>query len=112
MNITVTDTQDVALMKDDDIRKWISLHQRSLKDETMQEYWEKIQEDLDVLMIEYNLRNPLMEISETLKGIHHELINYIKIMRLTTGVTEKRMEEIDEWKNEPNKRKGEDHGKS
>lgn len=58
--VTVTDVQEVALMETDDIRKWISLHQKSLKDNNMSEYHDAIRVDLEVLQAEYDLRNPLV----------------------------------------------------
>jgi len=58
--VTVTDVQEVAMMDTDDIRKWISLHQKSLKDDEMADYHDTIRSDLEVLQAEYDLRNPLV----------------------------------------------------
>ncbi len=76
--VTVTDVQDVGLMKTKDIRTWISLHQRSLKDENMEEHWKAIGDDLEILKTEYDLRYPLVtilrEIKEVLDNIQTSII--------------------------------------
>ncbi len=80
--ITVTDKNDVAMMDIEDIRKWISLHQRALKDENMKDHWEAIENDLEILIPEYELRNPsiaiLRKICEVLKSIETQLKLIIK----------------------------------
>jgi len=68
-DVTVTDKQDVALMEDDDLRKWISLHQRALIDEKMSEHWDDIKDDLNVLETEFKLRNPLIGVLEKLGDV-------------------------------------------
>ena len=76
--VTITNNQDVGLMKTKDIRTWISLHQRSLKDENMEEHWESIEKYLEVLKTEYDLRYPLVnilrEIKEVLDNIQTSII--------------------------------------
>lgn len=80
--VTVTDTTDVAMMKDDDIRKWISLHKRALKNSIMQKHWEAIQNDLYVLQDEWDLRNPLII---SLKEMNTHLGNIETHLRLLVG---------------------------
>ncbi len=80
--VTVTDIQNVSLMKDDDIRTWISLHTQALEDEGMKEHWEAIEKDLEILQGEWDLRNPLVvklkEICELLKSIETQLKLIVK----------------------------------
>ena len=71
--VTVTDVSDISAMETDDIRKWISMHRRALKDDSMAKYHDAIRDDMSVLLDEYELRNPLVpvlrEICEVLKSI-------------------------------------------
>ncbi len=71
--VTVTDVNDVSAMETDDIRKWISMHRRALKDDSMSKYHDSIRDDLSVLLDEYELRFPLVpvlrDICEVLKSI-------------------------------------------
>lgn len=76
--VTITDIQEVALMDTDDIRKWISLHQKSLKDEEMAEYYDVIKDDLEILKAEFRLRNPMVVAIKELTKAVNELKEIIK----------------------------------
>jgi len=88
--LTVTDKTDVALMEIEDIRKWISLHKRALKNSDLQEHWEDIQNDLSVLRDEYDLRNPLIV---ALKEMNVHLGNIETHLRLLVQIKEKEKED-------------------
>lgn len=76
--VTITDVQEVALMETDDIRKWISLHRKSLKDESMVDYHDAIKADQDILIEEYKLRNPMVVAVKELTKAVNELKETIK----------------------------------
>lgn len=76
--VTITDVQEVALMETDDIRKWISLHRKSLKDEEMADYHDTIKADLDILVEEFKLRNPMIVAIKELTKAVNELKETIK----------------------------------
>ncbi|GAH13020.1 unnamed protein product [marine sediment metagenome] len=88
--VTVTDTTDVAMMKINDIRTWISLHKRALKDSNMEEHWEDIQNDLGVLQDEFDLRNPLIA---SLKEMNVHLGSIENHLRLLVQIKEKEKED-------------------
>lgn len=75
--VTITDVKDVADLEDRDILRWISLHEKSLDEEGMRDYWDAISDDIKELKAEYDLRHPelvvLKEIKFKLEQIHSEL---------------------------------------
>lgn len=76
--VTVCDVQDITMMETEDLRKWISLHHRSLNDKEMEEYWELIKDDLKSLKEEYRTRFPLIV---PLENIYHILMEIQTTLR-------------------------------
>lgn len=76
--ITVTDKQEVAFMKTKDIRGWISLHRKALKDDSMKEHYFAIKNDLRKLEDEYNLRFPLVAAIKDLTDMVKQLNETLK----------------------------------
>lgn len=94
--VTITDVKPVKLMGIDEIEKWIYLHQKALKSESMESCWGAINDDLKVLEREVNERNIISNIGFVVNEMSDKLTIICDVLKSIEISLNKKEEEGEE----------------